>query len=204
MVSLDSVIKYCLLLYYVYHSLSGLMMRRKGKPDIFVLIELIMMFWASTMITPINPLSVLVGIFLVIGCIPLMFALTHKGYRIIIDSVYLLPLLKRFVRKNKRAVLLTWFNSLREELIWRVVLCFILKSLVSEKFIVIVIGTILFSLSHIRIAKPMIISAQFELLLFSLSLYTIYVVTMDVFCVWLMHFTRNISIKACRIGNRYE
>jgi hypothetical protein len=109
-----------------------------------------------------------------------------------------------FVLKKRKSALLTLLSALKEELIWRVVLCYCLKWIITEKYLIIIVGSAMFTISHWTYDRPIVMRAQAELLIFSVILYSLYIFTLDVCSVWTMHILRNLSIKAIKNQDRHE
>lgn len=88
-----------------------------------------------------------------------------------------------------------FLNTFLEEIIWRLSFIHLMQQLQISNIIIAVSGSILFTLSHWHGGKRIIIREQTEFILFSLMLYTVYLVKESLIAVWFIHFVRNFLIK---------
>ncbi len=97
-----------------------------------------------------------------------------------------------------------FIDTLKEELIWRCALVYLLSSLGLTPWLIMVISGLLFFTVHFDLTTRIIIVAQAELLFLSMLLYLIYLLTGSVMCVLIVHFCRNSYLKFSELFNCYS
>lgn len=91
-------------------------------------------------------------------------------------------------------------DTLKEELVWRVALVWLARQMMIDDVLIIFTGALCFYGIH-WIPRPLVIlMTEFELFLFSLLLYIVYIKTASLIGVWIIHILRNSYIHFCRNG----
>ncbi len=112
---------------------------------------------------------------------------------------YVIKLTKNIIHLSKirilQTLLLVSINTLVEELIWRVSFSYLLCNLNIAEGMIVILGSILFTLIHWSPGKEINLWNQFEFLLFSVMLYLLFLLSGSLPAVWFVHFIRNILIK---------
>lgn len=194
--SQDTITKTGLMIYLIYSIYSGLPVKKRIIKTIETITELFLVVFAFTFLKSnhfhLTGLSVIISALY----IPVMFLLTSSGNMKMSDLFHLPGKSLSFIADNLKIFGITLLSTLKEELIWRVIFVNAMQILSVQKYIIIISGSVLFTSLHRKNNKPLLFQAQFELFVFSIILYTVYLNSLSIVDIWLLHFIRNISIKA--------
>lgn len=185
-----------LILCFLYFPFSGFLKRKRIRKVLEFSFESVLIVVGINNIRTDNLDSFLLSALLCMVYFPFMIWITSKhGIQGIISifSEKIHDIFKFGTVKILPAIFLTTFI---EEIIWRLSFIHLMHQLQISNIIIAVSGSILFTLSHWHVGKRIIIREQTEFILFSLMLYTVYLLTESLIAVWFIHFVRNVVIKA--------
>ena len=186
--------EYVLLLCYVYFAFSWLVNRKRIRRAIELFFEFILIAIALGQIKSDNLKLAPIPLIISMIYFPILFLMTSISARQVrancrFKSIY------QFLSSLLNIYPVILLNVLIEELIWRVCYVYLLSHLQIPEIIIAVSGALLFTIAHLKLGKKLILLVQIEFILFSLMLYTLFMVYQSLILIWLIHFFRNIIIK---------
>ena len=184
-----------LILCFLYFPLSGFIKRKRIKKVLESIFEGLLFVVGITKIRTDNLDSLLLSVLLCMVYFPFMIWMTsNPGIRGII-SIFRGKINDIFKLRTVKILPAILLNTFVEEIIWRLSFIHLMQQLHISNIIIVVSGSILFTLSHWHAGKKIIIREQTEFILFSLMLYTVYLLNESLIAVWFIHFVRNFLIK---------
>ncbi len=184
-----------LILCFFYFPFSGFLKRKRLRKMLEIIFESVLFIVGITKIRTDNLDSLLLSGLICMVYFPFMIWLTsNPGIREII-SIFRGRIHDIFKFRTTKILPVILLNTFIEEIIWRLSFIYLMQQLQISNIIIAVSGSILFTLSHWHAGKRIIIREQTEFILFSLMLYTVYLVKESLIVVWFIHFARNVLIK---------
>jgi hypothetical protein len=189
--------EYVLILCYIYFPFSWLVKRKRLRRVIDLLFETVLVIIAMYQMRSENFRFLLCTLVICMIYFPFMMLMTLTSARQL-KSIFRAGSPHRFKLRFIENYPLILINAALEELIWRVCFIHLLLQLQIPGIVIAVSGSILFTLAHWRVDNKLVLLAQIEFFLFSLLLYTIFLIYESFITIWFIHFLRNIIIKECQ------
>jgi hypothetical protein len=186
--------EYVLILCYIYFSLSWLVKRKRLRKVLELFFESILVIIGMCQIRSENFRLLPITLVICMIYFPLMILMTSTSIRQI-WSIFRFKSPHRFKLRFLNTYPAILLNVAIEELIWRICYVYLLSQLQIPVLIIAVSGSILFTIAHWRNDKKLVLLEQSEFILFSLMLYTLFLIYESFLLIWLIHFFRNIIIK---------
>ncbi|WP_434968535.1 CPBP family glutamic-type intramembrane protease [Rosettibacter primus] len=190
---------YILFMYYLMQTISHLYLIRWAPflinsyliRIIFAFLEIILLSIGLYNIKIGGFYIIITSPFIAVIYLPLIVLLTSPSFQYFVSYRYRFWNWIKFIVTKYLKTIKILLQTLKEELIWRSAFVVIATILGISNILIVIIGSLMFYFIHWEWKKKIILLQEFELWLFSLLLYMLFLYTNSLLAVWIIHFIRN-------------